>query len=174
MNVTPTQTLILWSLLARHGHAPQGDLVPAVKKADREALAALGLVALEKRGRSFMLTVTDRGWHWASDHLDAPLPPAFRTLQDWLARTGQHLARTGGTLADLIGPAPEPAPVEAAPRPPAKRTPRKPASPPSTRPAPAPGPHRGGLPDPDRRRPGAGRAPQPVAGRTRRHRPRDP
>ena len=129
MNVTPTQTLILWSLLARHGHAPQGDLVPAVKKADRDALADLGLIALERRGRAFDLTVTDRGWHWASDHWDAPLPPAFRALQDWLARTGQHLARTGGTLADLIGPAPEPAPVEAAPKPAAKRAPRKPASP---------------------------------------------
>jgi hypothetical protein len=129
MSVTPTQALILWSLLARHGEALQGDLVPAVKKADREALAAQGLVAVEKRGRSFVLTVTDRGWHWASSHLDAPLPPGFRTLQDWLARIGQHLVRTGGTLADLIGPAPEPAVPDAAPRPPAKRAPRKAAAP---------------------------------------------
>lgn len=129
MSVTPTQALILWSLLARHGEAPQGDLVPAVKKPDREALAAQGLVAVEKRGRSFVLTVTDRGWHWAGSHLDAPLPPSFRTLQDWLARIGQHLVRTGGTLADLIGPAPASAVPDAAPKPPGKRAPRKAATP---------------------------------------------
>ena len=114
---TPAQTLILWCLLARHGRAPQGEVVPAVKKADREALAAAGLIAVEKSGRSFVLSVTDRGWHWAGDHLDAALPPAFRVMQDWLARLGVHLGQSGRTLADFIGAPPEPAePAETAPK----------------------------------------------------------
>lgn len=114
---TPAQTLILWCLLARHGRAPQGEVVPAVKKADREALAAAGLIAVEKSGRSFVLSVTDRGWHWAGDHLDAALPPAFRVMQDWLARLGGHLEQSGRTLADFIGAPPEPAePAETAPK----------------------------------------------------------
>jgi hypothetical protein len=142
MSVTPTQALILWSLLARHGEALQGDLVPAVKKADREALAAQGLVAVEKRGSPFFLTVTDKGWRWAGDHMREPLPPGFRALQDWLMRIEQHLARSGETLATFIGPAPEatappPKPTRkretkksaAAPKPPGKPVPRKPAAP---------------------------------------------
>ena len=129
---TPAQTLILWCLLARHGRAPQGEVVPAVKKADREALAAAGLIAVEKSGRSFVLSVTDRGWHWAGDHLDAALPPAFRVMQDWLARLGGPLEQSGRTLADFIGAPPEPAePAETAPRKasakkaPAKKAPAK-------------------------------------------------
>ena len=122
MSVTPTQTLIVWALLARHGHASQADLVPAVKKADREALAAQGLVAVEKRGRSFVITVTDKGWHWASGHMREPLPPGLRALQDWLERTEQYIARTGATLADFIGSAPEPPASEAAAKPRAKRS----------------------------------------------------
>ncbi|MCJ2057937.1 hypothetical protein MKL09_15385 [Methylobacterium sp. J-048] len=105
----PAQTLILWCLLARHGRAPQGEVVPAVKKADREALAAAGLIGVEKSGRSFVLSVTDKGWHWAGDHLDAALPPAFRVMQDWLARLDGHLGQSGRTLADFVGAPPEPA-----------------------------------------------------------------
>jgi hypothetical protein len=127
---TPAQTLILWCLLARHGRAPQGEVVPAVKKADREALAAAGLIAVEKSGRSFVLSVTDRGWHWAGTHLDAALPPAFQVMQDWLARLGGHLEQSGRTLADFIGAPPEPAePAETAPKKAsAKKAPAKKAS----------------------------------------------
>ncbi|MCJ2125304.1 hypothetical protein [Methylobacterium sp. J-077] len=124
----PAQTLILWCLLARHGRAPQGEVMPAVKKADREALAAAGLIGVEKSGRSFVLSVTDKGWHWAGTHLDAALPPAFRVMQDWLARLGGHLEQSGRTLADFIGAPPEPAePAEtasktvSAKKPPAKK-----------------------------------------------------
>jgi hypothetical protein len=106
---TPAQTLILWCLLARHGGAPQGEIVPAVRKYDREALVAAGLVAVEKRGRALVLSVTDKGWHWAGAHLDAPVPPNFRVLGDLLVRLGRHLRETGGTLADFIGAEAEPA-----------------------------------------------------------------
>ena len=105
---TPTQTLLLWCLLARHGSAPQGEIVPAVKKADREALDAAGFVAVEKHGRALVLSVTDKGWHWAGVHLDAPVPSNFRVLGDLLARLGHHLGATDSTLADFVGAKAEP------------------------------------------------------------------
>ncbi|MCJ2038585.1 hypothetical protein MKK70_06990 [Methylobacterium sp. E-041] len=110
---TPTQSLVLWCLLGRCGRAAQGTLVPAVRKPDREALAAAGLIAVEKAGRSFVLSVTDRGWHWAGRNLQAPLPPNLRVLRDWLGRIDRHLAATGQTLADLVGSPPETAPEPA-------------------------------------------------------------
>ena len=112
---TPRQALILWSLLGRHGSAPQSAIVPKVGKADREALLAGRYLSVEKHGRSLGLTVTDKGWNWAGGHLRDPLPPGFRVLQDWLERIHHHLAATGETLADLVGPAPEPSPPAPAP-----------------------------------------------------------
>ncbi|KQT57617.1 hypothetical protein ASG52_23615 [Methylobacterium sp. Leaf456] len=127
---TPRQALILWCLLGRHGSALQSALVPKIDKADREALLAGRYVEATKEGRSLRLTVTDRGWNWAGEHLRAPLPPNFRVLQDWLERIGADLAASGRTLADLVGPPPE-APAPAAPparakKPSAAKAPKKP------------------------------------------------
>ncbi|GJE72215.1 hypothetical protein [Methylorubrum podarium] len=117
---TPKQALILWCLLGRHGSALQSALVPRIDKADREALIAGRYLEAEKQGRSLRLTVTDKGWAWAGEHMREPLPPSFRVLQDWLERMQADLAATGRTLAELVGSAPEePAPAE--PRSPARR-----------------------------------------------------
>lgn len=110
---TPKQALILWCLLGRHGSALQSALVPRIDKADREALIAGRYLEAEKQGRSLRLTVTDKGWAWAGEHMREPLPPSFRVLQDWLERMQADLAATGRTLAELVGSAPEePAPAE--------------------------------------------------------------
>lgn len=114
---TPKQALILWCLLGRHGGALQSEVVPKIDKADREALIAGRYVEAARQGRSLRLTVTDRGWAWAADHMRDPLPHGARVLQDWLALIHRHLDATGATLADLVGLAPEP---EAAPPPAAK------------------------------------------------------
>ncbi|MCJ2067062.1 hypothetical protein MKK63_30885 [Methylobacterium sp. J-088] len=112
---TPQQALILWCLLGRGGTALQGTLVPKVEKADREALIAGGYLEAGKEARALRLTVTDKGWNWAGTHMDAPLPPAFRTLQDWLERIGADLAARGRPLAEFVGPVtdapPEPPPT---------------------------------------------------------------
>ena len=114
---TPKQTLILWCLLGRCGSALQSTLAPRIDRADREALIAGRYLAAEREGRSLRLTVTDRGWNWAGEHMREPLPPAFRVLQDWLERIHADLARTGRSLADLVGSASEePAPAAPAPR----------------------------------------------------------
>ena len=104
---TPTQALLLFGLLARHGECPQAELMPAVKKSDREALAKAKLIAVGKVGRGLGLTLADAGWAWTAAHLDAELPPAQRALSDILLRLSEHLRRSGGTLADIIGAKPE-------------------------------------------------------------------
>jgi hypothetical protein len=103
---TPSQVLLLFGLLARHGECPQAELMPAVKKADREALIKSKLATAEKRGRGLYLTLTDAGWAWTGTHLSAELPPAHRALSDLMNRLHDYLLRSGQTLADLIGSKP--------------------------------------------------------------------
>ena len=104
---TPTQALLLFGLLARHGACAQAELMPKVKKADREALIEKKLLTVGKIGRGLQLTLADGGWAWAEKHLSAALPPAQRTLSDLLTRLDEHLAKSGETLADFIGSKPQ-------------------------------------------------------------------
>lgn len=118
--LTPTQALALWGLLARQGRAKATEVKP---KADRNALVAQGYAEAEAASKTVALT--DRGWNWAAMHCDAPLPPAQRPLQDLLLRLEAHLRASGETLAEFIGEAPPPSP------PPVKVTrPAKPKAPP--------------------------------------------
>lgn len=135
---TPTQALLLLGLLARHGSCAQADLMPKVKKSDREALVEQKLISSTDK-RPLLLTLEDRGWAWAAKSLcSAQLPPAHRTLHDLCARLSEHLAKTGETLADFIGSKPEDV---SPPKPPprkrgtdgTKRSKRKPPSPPVLR-----------------------------------------
>jgi hypothetical protein len=103
----PTQALLLFGLLARHGACAQAELMPKVKKADREALVKNKLITVGKVGRGLKLTLEDAGWAWTATHLSAALPPAQRTLADLLTRLSDHLAKSGETLADFIGSKPE-------------------------------------------------------------------
>lgn len=125
-DLTPTQALALWGLLARQGRAREAEVKP---KADRDALVAAGLVEPEKPSKTVALT--DGGWRWASEHFDAALPPAQAPLQHLLARLGAHLAASGGTLAEFIGEAPAPPtpPVKVRATPKAKAAPKEKAPP---------------------------------------------
>jgi hypothetical protein len=108
--ITEMQTLILWALLANEGGASfQKDVRPQVKKPDRDALAKEGLIIAENRGRKgYWLEATDRGWAWASEHLDAPLPkrsPAGSTVfRAWLTRLKSFMQAHEVALADILGP----------------------------------------------------------------------
>jgi hypothetical protein len=114
---TPSQALLLFGLLARHGECAQAELAPAVKKADREAMVAARLVSVGKQGRGLYLRLEDAGWAWAGAHLSAELPTQQRALHDLLARLGEHLEKSGETLADFIGSKPAAAPVAKAAKP---------------------------------------------------------
>jgi hypothetical protein len=90
---TPTQALLLFGLLARHGACAQAELMPKVKKADREALIKEKLITSTPK-RPLQLTLEDLGWAWAAENLGrAKLPPAHRTLRDLCARVSEHLAK---------------------------------------------------------------------------------
>lgn len=106
-DVTPTQALLLFGLLAVHGECAQAELMPAATKADREALEAARLIGVKKTGRAYFLSLTDRGWDWASANLSAELPPPQRALHELLGRLGEHLAKSGGSLAGFVGSKPE-------------------------------------------------------------------
>jgi hypothetical protein len=106
-NPTPTQALLLFGLLARHGACAQAELMPKVKKADREALVKEKLITSTPK-RPLRLTLEDVGWSWAAENLGmANLPPAQRALGDLCARLREHLARSSETLADFIGSKPD-------------------------------------------------------------------
>lgn len=108
MAVTEMQTLILWALLAKKGAGSfQKDIKPDVKKPDREALVRAGLITSENRGRpGLWLEVTDKGWAWAADHLDADLPtrsPAgSAVLRSWLMQLKAFMEARGLALADIL------------------------------------------------------------------------
>jgi hypothetical protein len=121
--MTPKQTLILWCLLGQQGQAKQSEISPDVDKADRESLVAEGLISSETMkgpGRHIYIRLTDKGWRWAGEHLGDELPKAYRVLQQWLGMLHKHLAQKGDTLADFIGPAPEPPPPPLKEKKPAK------------------------------------------------------
>src|SRR5262245_42502221 len=110
------QTLVLWALLAKKGGGGfQKDIRPVVKKRDREALVRAGLMMSEKRGRAGLwLEVTDKGWAWAADHLDADLPQRSTAgsaiLQGWLTQIKTFMSVRGLALADILAPQTPPAP----------------------------------------------------------------
>ena len=105
--MTPRQTLIMWCLLGRKGQAMQSEIVPKVEKKDREALIAEGLISSAKIGRAIGIVLEDKGWNWAGQHLGDELPNNYQVLQQWLAMLQRHLEKSGETLAEFIGPAPE-------------------------------------------------------------------
>jgi DNA-binding PadR family transcriptional regulator len=105
------QTLILWALLVRdNGAGFQNELKPEPDKTDREALEIAGLIKCERRGRHrrVWIEVTEKGWAWAADYLDADLPtgsPAGSAiLQAWLTRLKSYMRARNVPLAEIIGP----------------------------------------------------------------------
>ena len=107
MALSEMQTLVLWALLVqREGGGFQKDIKPEVKKPDREALVKAGLITAQKRGRGFWLEATDKGWSWATAHLDAELPKRSTAgsaiLQAWLTRLKAFMAHQNLVLADVL------------------------------------------------------------------------
>ena len=112
--VSPEQTLILFALVARHGFAPQNDLGVPLDAADREALQTAGFVETLTREQNVLwLSLTDAGWDWAGANTTKALPASYVVLHHMMARIGEHLARTGETLRELIGDPPKPGKMDA-------------------------------------------------------------
>jgi hypothetical protein len=98
-DITPLQTLALWSLLVKGGSGLQKDIKSTFKKEDRDTLVAAGLITAEKnKQRAYVLQVTDRGWHWAGKNAGAGLVPADSKGR----KGGRTTPRTGPVLEALL------------------------------------------------------------------------
>lgn len=105
--MTPRQTLLLWCLLGRGGQALQKDIAPKVHKSDRDALVAGGYLKCTRgKNRAITISVEDKGWRWAGEHLSDPLPKNYKVLWDWLSVLQRKLAHSGQSLAEFVSPTP--------------------------------------------------------------------
>lgn len=113
VSLTPTQTLILWYLISHGGEAWLEDVNKVSKKpSDRSAMERAKLIAVEQRRnektrrKKKWIEVTDAGWAWANDHLDAKLPAkaqaASPILQAWLTHLNRYMKQRGIALAEII------------------------------------------------------------------------
>ncbi len=120
---TPLQTLFLWRLLSCGGGGFQNELKPELKPKQRTDLERAGLISKDTRQkvqagrrptRANFITLTDLGWQWAAEHLDAPVSPrspaAAPILQVMLGRLKNDLLRHRRSLAEFILET-EPSPV---------------------------------------------------------------
>jgi hypothetical protein len=109
------QALALWALLGEGGGGYGGKLKPEIEKAERDALQRAGLIEVEKhKGGTLWLTITDKGWDWAEQHLADPLPEktfagAF-VLRAWLSRVKGYLQAKDVRLAEILATRTMPAP----------------------------------------------------------------
>ena len=102
------QTLVMWALLANGGEGFGNELKPEVDKPEREGLLKAGLISVEKRKRAYWLSVTDRGWRWAEDHLCDRLPDRSYAgtfiLAGWLTHLQTFMRVSNTSLADILVP----------------------------------------------------------------------
>jgi DNA-binding PadR family transcriptional regulator len=96
-------------LLARDDSAAyQNELKPEPSKPDRDALQRAGLITSTPKGRNrrIWIEVTEKGWAWAKEHLDHPLPQASPAgsaiLQGWLTRLKLYMNANDVPLAEIL------------------------------------------------------------------------
>jgi hypothetical protein len=86
----------------------QKDLDVEVSVKEREGLVRLGLLDVTTmKGGAKKITVTDAGWAWANDFLDAPLPTKASAritlvLQQWLKLFKAYMYAEKVSLADVF------------------------------------------------------------------------
>ena len=103
MNAEPSgiEILFLWRLAAGGGSGFKTEVRPDLEMSARKRLLSAGLVETEMKkppgGKQKQLhfSLTDRGWQWLSEHLDATLttrsPATLDVLVRLLARLKSHL-----------------------------------------------------------------------------------
>lgn len=112
---SPLETLFLWRLLA----SGDGEFLKYIKPdpgaSQRRRLKEAGLIETESRrdarpgkrpARSTYISLSEKGWEWAANHLDAKVSErstaAGPILQEILARLKSHLQSQDYSLADFI------------------------------------------------------------------------
>lgn len=119
---SPSQVLLIWRLAGLNGEAWLADITPAAlgKKLHRDSLLRAGLIDEETRRREragkratrgTYITLTDEGWAWLAEHLDAPVSKRGRAAADVLEmilrKLKVHLRGHRIALADFITGEPE-------------------------------------------------------------------
>lgn len=109
MSFTPTSQQMLFMLRLVFGppEPKLSEALPQLKPAAlRDQLKSLGLIAVEKRGRSQYVRLTEKGWAWLQEHLDAPINPvgkvAGSVLAELLPRLKTFLAAHQFALGELL------------------------------------------------------------------------
>jgi hypothetical protein len=115
-SLKPIQVLFLWRLLASGGGEFWKACKPQPSKKDRTELESVGLIenhprkASDRKGvrASMYFELSEAGWEWAANHLDAEVSPrstaAGPILQSVMAMLKEHLDRCGTGLADFVQP----------------------------------------------------------------------
>src|SRR4051812_18326645 len=95
------EILFLWHLATAGGGEWKKEIKPDIKGPLRKRLVEDGFIEEEKRKpegskrKLLYVSLTDRGWKWLSEHLDAPLetrsPVAVGILMRFLAKLQDHL-----------------------------------------------------------------------------------
>jgi len=105
------QTLYLWALLGYGGGQWLDALKPVLPVPRRRQLRDWGLTSEEKRpaptGRNkLFIELTERGWTWSRQHLDAPVSTRSTAgnliLHHWLRRLKVYCEGQNVPLAELI------------------------------------------------------------------------
>jgi hypothetical protein len=118
--IKPIELLFLWRLAVVGGGDWLKEIKPDPKPAARKRLAAVGLIEQEKRkspsgrGTPQFISLTDRGWGWLGDHLDADLstksPAGTMVLHKLLSRLKTFIDQNKISLGELVNPGPPPPP----------------------------------------------------------------
>jgi hypothetical protein len=122
--IKPVELLFLWRLAVAGGGDWLKDIKPDPKSPARKRLQADGMIEQGKRklpsgrGTALYVSLTDRGWNWLGDHLDADLscrtPAGTVVLHRLLVRIKTFLDQEQISLGDLILPGETPTPVAGA------------------------------------------------------------
>jgi hypothetical protein len=99
------QTMYLWSLLVNGGGGLMKDVHVKLSAEQRKGMVAGKLIEQEVRNRAFYHSLSEAGWRWIGEHMDAPLPPranAIPILQGLLIRLDRYMKATGTPLSAIM------------------------------------------------------------------------
>ena len=112
--IKPLELLFLWRLAVAGGGDWLKDIKPDPESPARKRLQADGVIEQEKRkppsgGRAAQfVSLTDKGWGWLGDHLDADLstrtPAGTAVLHRLLLKLKTFIDRKQLSLGDLLVP----------------------------------------------------------------------
>jgi hypothetical protein len=112
---TPRQSLALWRMLFLGERPLAGDLAKRLGKKgclERDQLVKAGVIELlpvEKPGRGNQAAVTEKGWAWAQENLDAEVSQsklAAEVLEAVLKHLKRYMKTRGLALSEIIRPNP--------------------------------------------------------------------